>query len=133
MQASTRLAGHLDWPGLAQVCRIDRLTWRNGKRCEETEYAVTSVPRAQADAARLSQWWRGHWGIENRLFWVRDVTMDEDASRIRKGHAPQVLSAVRNTAINFMRCLGVTNIAEGLRHHAYRVSDLLARLGILKE
>jgi predicted transposase YbfD/YdcC len=114
------------------VCRIHRVTFRQGKRCEETQYAVTSVPRSQADAAALLTLWRGHWGIENRLFYVRDVTMGEDASRVRTGHAPQVLAAVRNAAITLLRSLGVKNIAEGLRHFAYRVNDLLTTLGIVE-
>ena len=133
LQASTRLAGHFDWPGLQQVCKIHRVTHRDGKRCEETQHAVTSVPRACADAATLLDWWRGHWGIENRLFWVRDVTLGEDASRVRTGHAPQILAGIRNAAISFLRRTGVTNIAARLRHFAYRVDDLLAALGIVKK
>lgn len=117
---------------MAQVCRIHRVVWRDGKRCEETQYAVTSTPRAQADAERLLAVWRGHWGIENQLFYVRDVSMGEDASRIRKGHAPQVLAATRNAAVTLLRSLGIKNIAEGLRHFAYRVNDLLTTLGIMK-
>jgi predicted transposase YbfD/YdcC len=133
LQASTRLAAHLDWPGLAQVCRIDRHTHRGGKLAQETAYAITSVPSDVADAAQLLEWKRGHWGIENRLHYVRDVTFGEDASQIRKGGAPQCLAAFRNAAITFLRSTGVTNIAAVLRKNAYHLSNLFPKLGILKQ
>jgi hypothetical protein len=99
------------------------------ERTTEVEYAITSVPRPQADAATLLGWWRDHWGIENRLHWVRDVTFSEDASRIRSGAAPQVLAAIRNAAIGLLRSQHVTNIAQALREHAFKVDRLFARLG----
>jgi hypothetical protein len=81
-------------------------------------------------ASALLAWWRGHWGIENRLHWVRDVTLGEDASRIRTGSAPQILAALRNAGISLLRTLGVTNVAEALRENACKVDDTLTKLGI---
>jgi hypothetical protein len=97
---------------------------------EEIDYAITSVPRDLADASTLLAWWRGHWGIENRLHWVRDVTLGEDASRIRTGSAPQLMAALRNAGISLLRILGVTNIAAALRENACKVDDTLTKLGI---
>lgn len=96
-------------------------------------YAITSVPREHAGAAALLSWWRGHWGIENRSHYVRDATMGEDASRIKGGSAPQVLAAMRNAAIGWLRTRGADNIAAALRRNAARVPDLLRALGILKQ
>ena len=48
----------------------------------ERAYAITSLPVERADAARLLSIWRGHWGIENRLHWVRDVVFGEDQSQV---------------------------------------------------
>ena len=87
LQTSTRLIRHLDWPGVAQVCRLERGRQRGTRQTVEVVYAITSVPRSQANAARLLAWWRGHWGIENRLHWSRDVVWGEDHCRVRKGHA----------------------------------------------
>lgn len=98
----------------------------------EVQYLISSVPRQQADAATLLRWTRGHWGIENRLHYVRDATMGEDASRVRSGSGPQVLAALRNAALSHLRLSGVTNIAAGLRRNAARVRDLLVGLRILK-
>lgn len=133
LEASTRLAEHLDWPGAAQVCRIKRWRWICGKEEHEVAYAITSAPRAQADAATLLACNRGHWGIENRSHYVRDVTFGEDASQIEKGYAPQILAGLRNGLIAAMRAEGVKNIAAALRQNALKVPRLLAKLGIVKK
>jgi predicted transposase YbfD/YdcC len=133
LEASTRLAQHLDWPGVAQVCRIERWRHMRGKEEHEVAYAITSVPRDKADAATLLAFNRGHWGIENRSHYVRDVTFGEDASQIRKGHAPEILAGLRNGIIAAMRAEGVKNIAAALRKNALKVPQLFARLGIVKK
>jgi hypothetical protein len=96
-------------------------------------YAITSVPVEEADAATLLSWCRGHWGIENRSHYVRDVTLGEDASRVRTGSGPQVLAAFRNAAIGWLRLQGVDNIAAALRRNAAQVPKLLRAFGILKQ
>lgn len=133
MEASTRLAEHLDWPGLAQVCRIERWRRCGDKEEHEVAYAITSVPRQQADAALLLQWNRGHWGIENRSHYVRDVTLGEDASQINKGASPRVLASLRNAVVTYLRHDGASNIAAALRANAYQVHKILAKLGIMKK
>jgi predicted transposase YbfD/YdcC len=130
LQATTRVM-HLEWPGAQQACRLTRTTWRDGQEHLEVEYAITSVSRSRADAARLLTWWRGHWGIENKIHYVRDVTLGEDASRIRTNSAPQVLAATRNAVLALLRCWQCPNIAAALRENAYQPARLLARLGIL--
>lgn len=133
MQASTRLADFSDWPGLAQVCRIVRTTRQGGTESVEVDYAITSAPREQASATTLLAWWRGHWGIENRSHYVRDVTLDEDACRIRTGDAPQNLAALRNAIVSLLRLEGHANIAAGLRACTWKTQQLLAKLGIVKK
>jgi hypothetical protein len=132
LQATTMLAGYLDWPGVAQVCRVESEVKVGGEESYEVSFAITSVPRDRAGAATLLGWHRGHWGIENRVHYVRDVTMGEDANRTRTGSGPQVLAALRNAAISHLRMAGSTNIAASLRRNAARVADLLKSLRILK-
>jgi len=130
---TTALTGYLDWPGLAQVGQIESEVTRDGKTSREVRTFITSASRSRAGADRLLSWARGHWSIENRSHYVRDVTLGEDASRIRKGSGPEVMAALRNAAIGFLRTTGATNIAESLRRHASRVADLFTKLGILKQ
>ena len=77
------------WPHLQQVCRLERQRVVKGKKQVAVSYAISSLPATDADARRLLSLSRGHWGIENRLHWVRDVTFDEDRSQVRTGAAPQ--------------------------------------------
>jgi len=133
LQVSTRLAAYSDWPGISQVCRLVRTTRRNGVETEEIDYAITSVPRDQADAAQLLAWWRGHWGIENRSHYVRDVTLGEDACQICKGDAPQNLAALRNAIVSMLRMEGHSNIAAALRACTWKTQRMLAMLGIVKK
>jgi len=84
----------------------------------EVGYLITSAAAEAASLATLATWAQGHWAIENRLHWVRDVTFDEDRSQVRTGNAPQVMATLRNTAISLLRLTGATSIAAALRHHA---------------
>jgi predicted transposase YbfD/YdcC len=102
----------------AQVAQIRRTTTRAGRRTVEVVYVITSADHRTAPPATLASWVRRHWGIENSLHWVRDVTFDEDRSQVRTGNAPRVMATLRNTAISLLRLAGWTTIAAALRHHA---------------
>lgn len=132
LQASSRLAGHLDWPGLQQVCRIERLVKEKGRESKEIAYAITSLSAEQTTAADLLAYNRGHWGIENRLHWVRDVSFGEDDCRAKVQHCPQNLAALRNVTLTLLRRAGVNDILSTLRDFATRPTDLLKFLRILK-
>ncbi len=110
-----------DWTGFtgaAQVAQLRRTVTKAGKKSVEVVYLITSAGHAAAPPATLAGWVQGHWAVENRLHWVRDVTYDEDRSQTRTGTAPHVMATLRNTAITLLRLAGWTNIAAGLRHHA---------------
>jgi predicted transposase YbfD/YdcC len=112
---------YLDFPGVAQCFKLtrtrrlrDRVTG-SFKTTAETVYGITSLPREQADAKQLLAIVRGHWGIENKVFHVRDQTLGEDACRVRKQSAPVVFSTLRNGVVNVLKILGVKNRAAQLR------------------
>ena len=128
--ASTALNDYLDWPGLGQVCCVERSRWHRGKETVELAYAITSLPPERADAGRLLEIWRGHWGIENRLHWVRDVVFGEDQSQVRTGSAPQLLAALRNLVLGLLRLSGVKNIAAALRHYGWKPWETLNLIGL---
>jgi predicted transposase YbfD/YdcC len=123
---------YLTWPGVRQVLqrRCERIVLKTGSVTYATSYALTSVPAAAASAADLAAWWREHWTIENRVHYVRDVSMGEDGHQMYRGHAPQVLAALRNTLLNLTRAAGWTNMAAALRHYSASLANSLALLGL---
>jgi predicted transposase YbfD/YdcC len=135
LTASTALRGYTDWPGFQQALRVERrvVSKATGARLrQETAYAITSCAPQRATPAQLLALWRGHWAIENRLHYVRDVTFDEDRATVRAGHAPQVMAAFRNTAIGLLRLMGATNIAAACRRCAAQPAVALAALGLAR-
>ena len=130
--ASTALAGHSDWPALAQALCVERevTILATGEVRRGRAYAVTSLPPALADARVLLDLWRGHWGIENRLHWVRDVGFDEDRSGATVGNGPQMLAALHNLTISLLRAHGHATIAAARRHLARAAADTLSLLGL---
>lgn len=105
------------FPYAAQAFLIERLV-RNldgSPRSAIAALGITSATAERAGPARIALGVRGHWGIENKLHHVRDVTYGEDASRVRTRNAPQNMAAMRNLAIGALRASGWTSIASGLR------------------
>ncbi len=135
LQTSTALTGYLDWPGLAQVFRLERriVDTRTGEVGREVVYGLTSLATDRADAKAVLGLLRGHWTIENRCHWVRDVTYDEDRSQARTGAIPQVMAALRNLAISLLRLAGCTAIAPATRRLAALPWHALALLGCSRE
>ena len=126
---TTRLNDYLDWPEVGQVCRLERVVKRGGETTREVAYAITSAGPGRAGAADLLGWWRGHWGIENRLHWVRDVTLGEDACRVRKGSAPQVLAALRNATVHLLAGVAAESRVAATEILAARPNQALSLLG----
>ena len=92
---------------------------------QETAYYVSTAALSAAAAARAA---RAHWRIENRLHYVRDVTLGEDASRIRRN--PGLFALLRSFALNLLRFNGITNISLGLYDNALNFDRLLAYKGL---
>ncbi len=129
---STDLCGYLDFPYAAQVFTIRRqVTEMVSQRSRsETVQGLSSLPVERATPAGLLALSRGHWTIENRLHWVRDVTFDEDHSRVRTGAGAQVMASIRNLAISLLRLAGARYIAPALRHCARSDPQTLRLIGL---
>lgn len=124
-------SGYLDFPHANQVFQIERITVKKGGvQSREFAYGITSLTERKVSAARLLELVRKHWGIENRLHWVRDVTFDEDRSQVRKGAAAQSMAALRNMAIGLLRLAGARNIAAALRDCQAATHKALRLIGI---
>jgi predicted transposase YbfD/YdcC len=126
LAASTDLDGELDWPGAAQVFRLER-TWRErGRAKRAVRYGGTSLPPDRADAARLLALRRGHWAIENRLHRRKDASFGEDASLVRAGQGPTVMALLRDAAVSVLHRAGVRRVAARLRAHSQHPEDAVA-------
>ncbi|GIE79386.1 ISAs1 family transposase [Actinoplanes philippinensis] len=128
------VAAGIDFPHAAQALQIRRRRRRLDQPrrfTTETVYAITDLRVHQAKPAQMAAWIRGHWAIENKIHWVRDVTYDEDRSQIRTGTGPHVMAALRDAAIAALRAAGITNIAAANRHHARDSNRPLALLGLI--
>lgn len=112
-----------EWKGLQRVVHVDRQTCRAGKETQTDHYYISSVCADHAEV--FSTGIRGHWSIENRLHWVKDVLQHEDDSRIKKGNGVETLSILKNVAINISRELGFDSIKEATIHFASHVKELL--------
>ena len=102
---SAEVVPYLEWPGAAQVARIWRERRIGDKVSTEIAYIVTSLDAAEAPPACLAALVRAHWGIENRLHHVRDVSMDEDRCRSRA--AGRALACLRNLVLATIRGRGL--------------------------
>jgi len=118
------------WPGARLILRLERTVIHKatGELHRDVAYALSSLDLTSLDAAKLLSLWRQHWHIENRVHDVADVTLGEDACRVRSGAGPRALSALRRTILTTLRAQGVTNVAEALRSFApfpYRAHFIL--------
>lgn len=126
--------GQVDWldfpgvrQGMARRCWARTLT--SGRERCALNFGLTSLPPEQAGLAELEALWRGHWTIENRSHYVRDVTCHEDAGQAWVGQTPQVLAALRNGALALFRLAGWTNMAAAFRAVGASVTRAFTLLG----
>jgi hypothetical protein len=129
---STELNDYLDFPHCGQVARVERITThlKTGRTRHESVAVITSRPPEAASPAQLLGANRGHWSIENRSHWVRDVTYDEDRSQVRSGRAPRMMAILRNLATSIIRILGFRYVPQGLRHFGRRSTLALSAVGL---
>jgi predicted transposase YbfD/YdcC len=93
-------------------------------------FVITSMDAREAGPEHLSGYVRGHWTIENKVHWVRDVTFREDSSRVRTGPRPRIMATLRNLAIGLIRQAGYRKIAATIRRIKHDTGLLLAILGL---
>lgn len=131
LSTSVALNDFADWPGQRQVFRLDRKTsvHKSGQTRIETVYGITSLPCHRANAAQLLTLTRGHWSIENRSHWVRDVTFGEDRSQVRKGDLPQMMAALRNCVISLIRFHNFRFVPDAFDYFAARPFEALDTIG----
>jgi hypothetical protein len=130
LEATPILTAGQKWKGLKQGLRITRERTVRGVRSVEVVYGITSLSVRRADAATLLAILRNHWQIENGLHYVRDVTLGEDACRVRSGTAPQVLAALRNAVIHLLTGIDAKSRPEAIEILQLHPAQARALIGI---
>jgi predicted transposase YbfD/YdcC len=114
---SSLLNQYLDWPGVSQVFRVERVIWHskfNGYS-RKVVYGLTSLSAKQAKPAKLLAIIRKYWGIENGLHYRRDVTFHEDATRLTLGNSGHNMAVINNITISLLAQQGFSNFAHARR------------------
>jgi predicted transposase YbfD/YdcC len=134
----------LGFPHVRQVFLIERYTIRTIRRRRKNSrkhaakqvrtavavLGITSLSAREAAPEHLALYVRGHWAIENKVHWVRDVTFREDSSQIRTGSRPRIMATLRNLVIGLIRQAGYTKIAATIRRIRNDPRLLLTILGL---
>ncbi len=130
------------FPHARQVALVERYVTRTvrvrkGKRWVRKQvnsavaaFVITSLDAREAAPEHIAGYVRGHWTIENKVHWVRDVTFREDSSQVRTGPKPRIMATLRNLAIGLIRQAGYTKIAATIRRIRYDTALLLSILGL---
>ena len=134
LESTIALTSYLDWPGNAQVMRRTRraIDTTTGEVSNEVHYGITRVDRTHAFPKQLEQLWRAHWTIENRVHYVRDVSMGEDSSSLRSDNAPQAMAAFRNAILSLLRFEGWNIIPDAFRFFSANLPKSVQIIGALE-
>ena len=118
------------WKGLKQGFQVTRERTLGGQKTVEVVYGITSLSAERANAAALLTYLRDHWQIENGLHYVRDVTLREDACRVRCGSAPQVLAALRNAVVHLLADIEANSRPEAIEYLQIHPEEAKRLIGI---
>ena len=120
IETSTVLNDYLDWPGIAQTFKLTRrrVIVPTGESSTQTIYGITSLSPEQASPRDLLTFIQQHWTVENKLHWVKDVTLDEDRCQLRTGYTHHLMALFRNLTLSLLRLHPRQAIASSLRSMA---------------
>lgn len=130
MSDNPQLLSYLKWPGLTHIWECTREIKRKGIMTTEKAVGIASLPEEYATPQKLNEYIRGHWSIENSLHRQRDVIFHEDKATIRKGHAPQVMAALKNLVLSIFHRATVRNFNTAFRRFAAKPEELFSFLGL---
>jgi len=117
-----------EWIGLARIVHVHRYGHRPDKKKQDGQYDehhfyILSKPINDAEAVFLGI--RGHWFIENKLHYVKDVVQKEDKSGISKGMIIDNLSILKNIVINLFRLNGFKSVTRANIHFANKIEKMI--------
>lgn len=112
-----------EWAGLMRIIRVERYVTLTDRCRHDTAYYITSIRRNSA--AYFADHIQNHWGIENRLHWVKDVIMKEDTSRTAGKMAAENISIMRNIVINIIRVNGYNSIKKATELYSNNIKGMM--------
>ena len=112
-----------DWVGLQSLICVERIGIRQGKPYQQTSYYISSLVTS---AFEFAQAIRLHWGIENRLHWVKDVIFGEDNAPFKNYNAATKESIIRTLAINVARMGGYDLLTKAERFLSHDIDKLFS-------
>ena len=132
VRTTAEIVGKTDFPHVAQVVRVERTVKKvkTGEVSHDISFYITSLPPQEADDSKLGGLIRGHWGIENKLHWIRDVICGEDDSKIGKGSGPRVLASLINLAISLFRLAKKKCMSKEFRRCGLYTEVALSYIGL---
>ncbi|NEQ45702.1 MAG: ISAs1 family transposase [Leptolyngbya sp. SIOISBB] len=113
------------WPGLRRWLCVERWGYRDDQPFAQTHYYISDLALS---AEAFLEGVQGHWSIENRLHWPKDVVLGEDRAPQRSGQGPANYSTIRNFFISAARRVGIDSVAAAKRHFANRLDKVLLSL-----
>ncbi|MCB0190691.1 MAG: ISAs1 family transposase [Anaerolineae bacterium] len=124
---SSMLKDYLDWPYLQQVFKLDyrSVNCKSGQVQSQTDYGLTSLAAAEAGPEQLLAFKRSYWAIENRLHYRRDVSLNEDSSRLRTGNAPRVMAILNNLVLALIDRLDFQTVPDARRRFSAKPLEAL--------
>ena len=125
---SSLLNDYLEWPAVAQVFKLERrfTNLATGEVEQEVRYGLTSLSSSKASPERLMKIVRSKWGIENGLHYRRDVTFQEDATRMTRKTAGRTMAIINNLVSNLLATQNFGNFAQARRFFDARPQQALA-------
>jgi predicted transposase YbfD/YdcC len=104
LTVSSQLKDFLDWPYQEQVFKLERrfISTKTGEAREQVVYGITSLTREEVSPQKLLQMTRSYWGIENGLHYRRDVTLQEDHTRMTHRNAARVMACLNNLVLGLL-------------------------------
>lgn len=111
------------WVGVQRLIQVERWGTRGNKRLSETMFYISSLA---VDAAEVAQYIQQHWHVENRLYWVKDVVLQEDRAPLCDGNALVNFAIVRTIVVNLFRGHGYDSITQAIRRVAHDIPLLFS-------
>ncbi len=112
---------HKDWPSSEHIIKLNNFGTRGSKSYYKIHYYITS--KKEISAEYYTSKIRSHWGIENRLHWVKDAILNEDKGRVKGMDLSGTISTIRHAVINIFRANNIKSIKTGIEKYANKLYE----------